>query len=326
MAEYSTAISYLVDQSRVFIGQNSHAAIVLHGTGGSADQTAQQLGDYFRTTPLMTSVHYGVDRAGVVCQYVLESDGAAGNCCVEANHDAFWDQFGGDNLNLHTISIEHINDSTNSLPLTDAQKQASFKLIAYLSKKYTIPFARIKSHASIAPGSRALCPGPAYPWTELESYLKGANSMAGVPAGWHDDGHNILTAPNKVTVTDGFRDWILSHTWDAGNIPLLGATALNPVEQGNPSLGNGTVQPFRTCVLAWTRQKGVYEMWLGQEWLALYRVWNQTSTNLKAAQAQVLQLQQQLLAAQDSTPLVTELKDTLSKIHDLSDVKETFVK
>lgn len=47
---------------------------------------------------------------------------------------------------------------------------------------------------------------------------------------------------------------------------------------------------------------------------------------LTAAQAQILQLQQQLLAAQDSTPLVTELKDTLSKIHDLSDVKETFVK
>lgn len=325
MADYPGALDYFVDQGRVFVGQNSQSAIVLHGTGGSAGQTAQQLGDYFRTTPLMTSVHYGVDRAGVVCQYVSESDGAAGNCCIESGHDMYWDQFGGDNLNLHTLSIEHINDSTNGLPLSDAQKQASFKLIAYLSKKYNIPFACIKSHASIAPGSRALCPGPAYPWSDLEAFLKGANAMAGVPQGWHDDSH-VLTAPNKVQITDGFRSWILAHNWDANNIPLLGATALNPVEQGNVALGGGTVQPFRTCVLAWTQQKGVYEMWLGQEWLALYRVWNQTSTNLKAAQAQVLQLQQQLIATQDSTPLLSDYKEKLSQIHTLSDIQEDFVK
>jgi N-acetyl-anhydromuramyl-L-alanine amidase AmpD len=325
MADYSGALDYFVDQSRVFIGQNSQSAIVLHGTGGSATQTAQQLGDYFRSTPLMTSVHYGVDRSGVVCQYVRESDGAAGNCCIESGHDTFWDQFGGDNLNLHTISIEHINDASNSLPLTDAQKQASFKLIAYLSKKYNIPFVRIKSHASIAPGSRALCPGPAYPWSDLEAFLKGENAMAGVPAGWHDDGQT-LTAPNKVQVVQGFRDWILSHAWDASNIPLLGATALNPVEQGNVALGAGTVQPFRTCVLAWTQSKGVYEMWIGQEWLALYRVWNQATTGLKAAQAQLAQLQAQLVAAQDSTPLVTDLKNRMTQIHTLSDVQEDFLK
>jgi hypothetical protein len=325
MADYPGAISYLVDEGRVFIDQNSHSAIVLHGTGGSATQTAQQLGDYFRTTPLMTSVHYSVDRSGVVCQYVREADGAAGNCCVESGHDVFWDQFGGDNLNLHTISIEHVNDAQNSLPLTDAQKQASFKLIAYLSKKYNIPFARIKSHASIAPGSRAACPGPAYPWSDLESYLKGENAMAGVPQGWHDDSQ-ILTAPNKVQVVQGFRDWILSHSWDAGNIPLLGATALNPVEQGNVALGAGTVQPFRTCVLAWTQQRGVYEMWAGQEWLALYKVWSQATTSLKAVQAQMLQLQQQLLATQDSTPLLSDYKNKLTQIHDLSNTEGDFVK
>jgi hypothetical protein len=325
MADYAEAISYLVDSSRVFVGQNTHSAIVVHGTGGNPAQTAQQLGDYFRSTPEMTSVHYGVDRQGVVCQYVREADGAAGNCCIEAGHDTFWNQFGGDNLNVHTLSIEHENDSSNSLPLTDAQKQASFKLIAYLSKKYNIPFARIKSHASIAPGSRALCPGPAFPWTELEAYLKGSGNMSGVPQGWHDDGHT-LTAPNKVTVVDGFRQWILTHDWDAGNIPLLGATGLTPVEQGNPSLGGGTVQPFRTSVLVWTQKRGVYEMWTGQEWLALYKVWNQATTNLKTAQAQILQLQQQLLAAQDSTPLVAELKDKLTQIHTLSDIQEDFIK
>jgi len=172
LADYPDAIDYFVDESRVFINRNSHSAIVLHGTGGNnPNQTAEQLGDFFRTTPARTSVHYGIDRMGTIAQYVLEQHGAAGNCCIEEGHDPFWDQFGGDNLNIHTLSIEHENDENNSLPLTDAQKQASFKLIAYLSQKYAIAPDHIKSHASIAPQSRSRCPGNAYPFNELLSFL-----------------------------------------------------------------------------------------------------------------------------------------------------------
>ncbi len=175
--EYPDAIDYFVDRSRVFVNQNSHSAVVLHGTGGSAAQTARQLGDYFRVNASQVSVHYGIDRDGVICQYVLEQDGAAGNCCLEAGHDPFWDQFGGDNLNKHTISIEHINDAANSLPLTDAQKQASFQLVAWLCGQYGLTFDQIKTHASIAPSSRARCPGAAYPLDELINYLQGASPM-----------------------------------------------------------------------------------------------------------------------------------------------------
>jgi len=173
MADYPSAIDYFVDDSRIFKNQNDHKAIVVHGTGGSATQTVEQLGDYFRTTSLETSTHYGIGRDGRIAQYVHEADGAGGNCCLEAGHDTFWDQFNGDNLNLHTLSIEHINDSSNSLPLTDAQKTSSFQLIAYLCKKYGIPPENIKSHASLEPSSRARCPGPAYPWQDLFDYLKG---------------------------------------------------------------------------------------------------------------------------------------------------------
>lgn len=178
MAEYPDAISYFVDESRVFIGQNHPETIVIHGTGSSATQTAQELGDYFRTNNLITSVHYGVDRMGNIAQYVLERDGAGGNCCVETGFDPFWQPYLNTygNLNLCSISIEHVNDSANSLPLTDVQKAASFKLIAYLSKKYNIAPDHIKSHASIAPQSRAECPGPAFPWNDLWTYLKGANT------------------------------------------------------------------------------------------------------------------------------------------------------
>ncbi len=170
-AEYSNAIGYYVDSSRVFVGQNSHSAIVVHGTGGSASQTAQQLGDYFRTNSGATSSHFGIDRAGVICQYVHLSDGAAANCCLEDGHDTFWDQFGGDNLNVHTISIEHVNDSTNSLSLTSAQQDASFKLIAWLCDQYGLTFDQVKTHASIAPQSRERCPGPAFPMNALNVYL-----------------------------------------------------------------------------------------------------------------------------------------------------------
>lgn len=171
-SEYSPAIDYFVDSSRVFQGQNSHSALVLHGTGGVATQTAQQLGDYFRTTPDETSVHFGVDRAGVVCQYVSLADGAAGNCCEETGHDTFWDQFSGDNLNIHTISIEHINDSTNSLPLTQSQQDASFKLVAWLCERYGLAADKVKTHASIAPLTRARCPGPAFSFDALLQYVQ----------------------------------------------------------------------------------------------------------------------------------------------------------
>lgn len=293
MAEYPGAIDAFVDQSRVFIGQNSHSAIVLHGTGGSPDQTVQQLGAYFATTPAMTSVHYAIDRAGNVAQYVRESDGAAGNCCIEPGYDAFWNQFNGDNLNLHTISIEHVNDSANSLPLTDAQKQASFRLIAYLCKKYNIPYSHIKSHASIAPQSRAACPGPAYPWQELQAFLNGGNSM--VPQGWQDDGKNTLRAPNGILVTDGFRLFVLNNNWYAANWPVTPAVGIP----------GGSRQTFEFGELEWTPQTGVYPVKVGEE--------------LQALRTQNSDLQKQVQQG-TNTQLQTVLKDRENRLNQISQI------
>ena len=33
MADYPSAIDYFVDENRVFVSQNTHSAIVVHGTG-----------------------------------------------------------------------------------------------------------------------------------------------------------------------------------------------------------------------------------------------------------------------------------------------------
>ncbi len=85
-----------------------------------------------------------------------------------------------------------------------------------------------------------------------------------IPAGWKDDG-STLTAPNRVAVVRGFRDWIISHEWDPGNLPLGAEARRDPLEDSNPALGGGTWQAFRQNVLEWTAERGVFLMWAGQE-------------------------------------------------------------
>ncbi len=92
-------------------------------------------------------------------------------------------------------------------------------------------------------------------------------SQPSVPTGWHDDG-TTLYAPNKIPVVHGFRDHVLTHSWDKENWPLAPETGRTPLEIGNPALGSGTQQIFRYSVLEWTAQRGVFVAWVGQELLA----------------------------------------------------------
>ena len=131
------------------------------------------------------------------------------------------------------------------------------------------------------------------------------NSMGTIPAGWKDDG-TTLTAPNGMVVTLGFRDWVLSHNWNPGDIPLDNAQG-GPVEIGNPSLGNGTFQHFRMSgELAWTPKMNVYEVWQGQEEMAL-------RSALSTAQAQITALQAQVATAQNAAK-IPDVSGNLSQI------------
>ena len=70
-----------------------------------------------------------------------------------------------------------------------------------------------------------------------------------VPTGWklsHDK--NTLTAPNGVPVVMGFKDYILSHSWDSANVPLA-------KEYGDGH--GGPEQLCMNCVLRWNPQQGV---------------------------------------------------------------------
>lgn len=282
MSEFPGAREKFVDESRVWIDQNDHAAIVLHGTGGNPEQTADQLGDFFETTPAKTSVHYGIDRQGNIDQYVWEKDGAGGNGILDTGHDPFWDHY-ADNPNWHSLSVETENDLNNSLLLTDPQKRTMFKLVKFWVDKYHIPLSNIKGHFSLEPVERKNCPGPNFPWAELLAFLQGGQPMTTIPIGWTDDG-TTLTAPNGIPLVRGFRDHVLNSNWDASNWPLEAEHAASPVEESNTTLGAGTAQTFRMTRMAYTASRGVYVSWIGQEVL-WYR------TQLPTLQGEIAKLQ-----------------------------------
>lgn len=177
------ATAMLVDRQRVFINQNDHTWLVLHKTAGF--HTAQEVAQFFATDPNMASVHYVVGRDGIIVQCVSEADGAGGNCCLETGHAPYLPL--GVNLNVKTVSIEHVDPATdNSTPLTDAQKAASFRLVRDICLRHNIPMRRgdkdggIIGHCDIAPLSRARCPGN-YPMDELFSFLQNGGQQEDVP-------------------------------------------------------------------------------------------------------------------------------------------------
>jgi hypothetical protein len=88
------------------------------------------------------------------------------------------------------------------------------------------------------------------------------------PMGWQDDGH-VLTAPNGVTVVGDFRSWVLTHAWDSQNWPLVAARQTETLEWGMPSSGSGTRQDFRLVSLGQPAGGDVYQIWVGQDVLAL---------------------------------------------------------
>src|SRR5258708_21535545 len=171
------------------------------------------------------------------------------------------------NLTPCTLSIEHCDASAQSdTPLTAAQKQASFALVAHLCQKYGIPADHIKPHNSIC---ATACPGT-YPMAELINFIARGGNTLNIPQSWHDDG-KTLTAPNGHHVVLGFRDHVLNYPggWSAGNQPMEEETHADPLEYSNPGLGAGQRQSFTWTTLEYTTARGVFEAWQGQELVAL---------------------------------------------------------
>lgn len=150
--------------------------------------------------------------------------------------------------------------------------------------------------------------------SDFGQWLEG-NKMT-IPSGWKDN-NSILTAPNGVSVRAGFRDHVLSNNWNADNWPLQAEEASNPLEISNPSLGNGTWQPFRWTVLEWNTTRNVFEMWTGQELLTTRKQVVSLQQQLATANAQIATLQQQL-DANAQAQKIKELEDCLAQIEKIA--------
>lgn len=128
---------------------------------------------------------------------------------------------------------------------------------------------------------------PGVPGTVDANIFLGDKAMITVtryPFGWHDDG-KTLTAPNGHRVVLGFRDYILAHQWDPGNVPLGEEYHADPAERHNPQSGAGQVQIFRDTVLVYRNDgKGVVTMAAGIEIEECYIEIAALKTQLKAAQ------------------------------------------
>ncbi len=88
----------------------------------------------------------------------------------------------------------------------------------------------------------------------------------GIPKNWTDDG-TTLTATNGKKVVLGFRSHVLNYSggWPEWNVPLEDEVHANPLEESNPSLGDGQRQTFSATTLEYTQARGVFEGWQGQE-------------------------------------------------------------
>lgn len=298
-ADYAPA--QWIPSSHYWSGRAGHQPkwIIVHGTAGGTSATG--IAQYFQTDDPPTSTHYVVGLQGEVVQCVRDADSAWGNGVVTAGHDAWWSpQL---NPNFVTISIEHVKpDTQNRSQLTQAQMEASFRLIESLCDKYGIPKRAadqnggITSHASIDPVNRSFCPG-AYPWDQLWAYLQGEDLHVGVPSGWKDDGAT-LTAPNGIAVTLGFRWYVLTHPWASDNWPIEAAHYEARIDVTNSQLGGGTQQHFRRSILAWEQSTNdVIDLWAGSNALA----WKQLATTAQA-QSSRMGVADPTSAASSATP------------------------
>lgn len=127
--------------------------IVIHVEEGSEAATRS----WFDAHESHVSAHYGIDKSGVIEQFVDEKDTAYANGRVDhPTADVVLHRIGS-NPNDWTISIEHEGSATDTL--TDAQRDASASLIYDICKRRDIPIDRshILGHHEIY--SLKTCPG-----------------------------------------------------------------------------------------------------------------------------------------------------------------------
>lgn len=172
----------------------------------------------------------------------------------------------------------------------------------------------------LALGGKGIIPTRWYGWSMLAAAQingmialekVGANMSQNIPTGWRDDG-TTLTAPNGVGVVRGFREWVLSHSWDTNNTPLAAerVIASGSIEPGNPAMGPGSRQDFRFASLGWTQATGVYVIAVGQDIVALEQQLATANAEIESRRKQVADLTALI------GPLNTQIADLQQQLAD----------
>jgi hypothetical protein len=253
--DYPGAIDMLLPDSYSF-NSLDHLVIVNHCTGG--DQTLEAIHATFLAT--MRSTHFGINYNGDVAQFVPLARGAGGNCCPDSTHLPFWDKYipTYPNLNLCTISIEHCNNSSQSLQMTAPQLYSSKKLNLWLCQRYNIPPGNIMYHSSI---DATNCPGSLFMSTAYPEIVAYVTSQGGQPqnmfsnalcvAVWNSFFNSQgMTVPRRDTGI--FNDW-RTH-WINGDFKGTVISEEYPIvlPNGDP----GVAQDFAGGTCTWDNTNG----------------------------------------------------------------------
>jgi hypothetical protein len=326
--------------------------VIIHGTAGGS--SAENIALWFQNPEAQACAHYVVGRDGAICQCVREADSAWSNGIISGpagtggdgiHHDSWWDS--GINPNLLTISIELVKPhDDNSDTITAPQQASCFALVKDICARNGIPMrpadaaGGITGHFSMDPVNRSRCPGP-FDWNALWSYLGQEGGDGDMPLqltdpfaqaffqdaggrGWHctktgyyiggailDFYRQIQGAP-RLPLSNEIKD-IKDHPEVAYQIFEAGMLVFDPnhVIDAPPGFGRVFMVKFGDALV--------------QNRLVVPIV-TPLKNQLAQALTQIQALQAQLIATQDSTPLLSDYKDKLSKIHDLSDTTGDFLK
>lgn len=150
-------------------------AIICHISAG----TMAGMDSWFKNPASEASAHFGISKTGEIHQYVDLKDGAWANGAINKGTWPLLKEYPGWNPNLYTISIEHEGNHPNAAKgqfwtPTEAQLQASIRLIAWLCWKFNIPVDRvhIAGHYEIDAVNRPYCPGPLFPFDKIITEVK----------------------------------------------------------------------------------------------------------------------------------------------------------
>jgi len=146
-------------------------SVIIHTTQGPSPDEGGAINKFVQADN--GSIHYIVNRRGVITQMVRDAD--------VANHVGssigYW-------ANVESIGIEHVN--TVGQNPTEVQYEASVRLVLWLCSTHSIPKVHetrahapgIKDHEYVSPESKR-CPGPDWDW---DHYMTLLAKIAGWPS------------------------------------------------------------------------------------------------------------------------------------------------